>query len=87
MLYLAEKLGKPLLAEGPAGVGKTELPTPSVMSLPASSERPTVPFPTVLTVAVHIVPAPVTSVTDAATPDAITAKSLASTLKTGCHAA
>ncbi len=25
VLYLAEKLGKPLLAEGPAGVGKTEL--------------------------------------------------------------
>ncbi|NDJ77349.1 MAG: MoxR family ATPase [Chloroflexi bacterium] len=25
ILYLAEKLGKPLLAEGPAGVGKTEL--------------------------------------------------------------
>src|SRR5687767_3476118 len=25
VLYLAEKLGKPVLAEGPAGVGKTEL--------------------------------------------------------------
>ncbi len=25
VLFLAEKLGKPLLAEGPAGVGKTEL--------------------------------------------------------------
>src|SRR5262245_43476861 len=25
IVYLAEKLGKPLLAEGPAGVGKTEL--------------------------------------------------------------
>ena len=25
MLYLAEKLGKPVLSEGPAGVGKTEL--------------------------------------------------------------
>src|SRR5687768_1889241 len=25
VLYLAERLGKPLLAEGPAGVGKTEL--------------------------------------------------------------
>jgi MoxR-like ATPase len=25
VLYLAEKLGKPLLTEGPAGVGKTEL--------------------------------------------------------------
>jgi MoxR-like ATPase len=24
-LFLAEQLGKPLLAEGPAGVGKTEL--------------------------------------------------------------
>ncbi|MEK7328875.1 MAG: MoxR family ATPase, partial [Chloroflexota bacterium] len=25
VLYLAERLGKPVLAEGPAGVGKTEL--------------------------------------------------------------
>src|SRR5512143_2416234 len=25
VLFLAEKLGKPVLAEGPAGVGKTEL--------------------------------------------------------------
>jgi MoxR-like ATPase len=25
IVYLAQKLGKPLLAEGPAGVGKTEL--------------------------------------------------------------
>jgi MoxR-like ATPase len=25
VLFLAEQLGKPLLAEGPAGVGKTEL--------------------------------------------------------------
>ena len=25
IVYLAERLGKPLLAEGPAGVGKTEL--------------------------------------------------------------
>ena len=25
IVYLAEKLGKPLLTEGPAGVGKTEL--------------------------------------------------------------
>ena len=25
VLYLAEQLGKPVLAEGPAGVGKTEL--------------------------------------------------------------
>src|SRR3990170_2529434 len=25
IVYLAEKLGKPLLVEGPAGVGKTEL--------------------------------------------------------------
>src|SRR5574340_544248 len=25
IVYLAEKLGKPLLSEGPAGVGKTEL--------------------------------------------------------------
>ena len=25
ILYLAQKLGKPLLTEGPAGVGKTEL--------------------------------------------------------------
>ena len=25
VVYLAEKMGKPILAEGPAGVGKTEL--------------------------------------------------------------
>ena len=25
VMYLADQLGKPLLAEGPAGVGKTEL--------------------------------------------------------------
>ena len=25
IVYLAQKLGKPLLTEGPAGVGKTEL--------------------------------------------------------------
>ncbi|MGQ0603672.1 MAG: AAA family ATPase, partial [Anaerolineales bacterium] len=25
VIFLAEKLGKPVLAEGPAGVGKTEL--------------------------------------------------------------
>ena len=25
VVYLAEKMGKPVLAEGPAGVGKTEL--------------------------------------------------------------
>jgi MoxR-like ATPase len=25
VMFLADKLGKPLLAEGPAGVGKTEL--------------------------------------------------------------
>ena len=25
VVFLAERLGKPLLAEGPAGVGKTEL--------------------------------------------------------------
>ena len=30
-VFLADRLGKPLLVEGPAGVGKTELPLPPIV--------------------------------------------------------